>query len=144
MQFLLDTNAVISLVGQKSRPLVDRILACREGEIGLSSIVVHELYFGAYKSQKVAYNLETLRLLLKDFMIVEFNQEDARMSGEIRSALAAKGTPIGSYDVLIAGQAKARDLTLVTNNIGEFERVVGLRCDYSPVGNIGDIWRPEE
>lgn len=129
MQFLLDTNAVISLIGQKSEGLVSRVLESSEGTIGVSTVVVHELYFGAYKSQRVSFNLETLRLLLADFVFVEFELEDARTSGEIRAALAAKGTPIGPYDVLIAGQAKARDLILVTNNVGEFGRVEGLRIE---------------
>lgn len=129
MRFLLDTNAVIVLIGNRSAALTERVLQCREGDIGLPSIVAHELYFGAYKSRKVDYNLETLRLLFHDLGVVDFDAEDARASGEIRAALAAGGAPIGSYDVLIAGQAKARDLTLVTSNTSEFHRVTGLRVE---------------
>ena len=58
-----------------------------------------------------------------------FDKEDARQSGEIRAALAASGMPIGPYDVLIAGQARSRDLVLVTHNTGEFSRVSGLRVE---------------
>lgn len=126
MQFLLDTNAVICLASKKSERLIDRVLACREGDIGISSIVTHELYFGAYNSQKIGHNLESLRLLLKNFVILEFDGEDARVSGEIRSQLKSRGTPIGAYDVLIAGQAKAHSLVLVTHNTKEFQRVDGL------------------
>ena len=92
----------------------------------MSSVVAHELWFGAYRSQRVEYNLETLRLLFADLPILDFDPEDARVAGEIRADLARKGTPIGPYDLLIAGQAKARELTLVTNNTGEFARVSGL------------------
>jgi tRNA(fMet)-specific endonuclease VapC len=60
------------------------------------------------------------------FVVLEFDQEDARQAGEIRAALAATGTPIGPYDVLIAGQARARSLVLVTHNTREFSRVSGL------------------
>jgi tRNA(fMet)-specific endonuclease VapC len=60
------------------------------------------------------------------FEIVEFDQEDARRAGEIRAVLAKAGAPIGAYDVLIAGQALARSLTLVTHNVREFGRVEGL------------------
>ncbi len=60
---------------------------------------------------------------------VEFDREDARQAGEVGAALAASGTPIGPYDVLIAGQARARDLVLVTHNVGEFSRVDGLRVE---------------
>ena len=63
------------------------------------------------------------------FPVLEFDQEDARQAGEIRAHLASKGTPIGPYDVLIAGQAKARNLTLVTHNTTEFQRVEGLRVE---------------
>ena len=61
--------------------------------------------------------------------ILDIDPEDARVAGEIRAELARAGTPIGPYDILIAGQAKARGLTLVTNNTGEFRRVVGLKLD---------------
>jgi tRNA(fMet)-specific endonuclease VapC len=126
---LLDTNAVIALLGRKSPALTERVMESGEGSIGLSSIVAFELYFGAYKSARVSFNLETLRLAMSDFPIVAFEREDAQRSGEIRAGLAAKGTPIGPYDVLVAGQARARDLILVTNNVGEFSRVEGLRVE---------------
>jgi tRNA(fMet)-specific endonuclease VapC len=126
---LLDTNAVIALLGRKSEPLAERIMESDEGSIGLSTIVAYELYFGAYKSTRVSFNLETLRLIMADFPLIGFEREDALLSGEIRADLGTKGTPIGPYDVLIAGQAKARDLILVTNNVGEFSRVDGLRVE---------------
>lgn len=126
---LFDTNAVIALIGRRSDKLANRVLQNAEGTIGLPSIVAHELYFGAQKSAKVQHNLETLRLLFSDFPILDFDQRDAFVAGEIRAALAVKGTPIGPYDVLIAGQAKARGLMLVTNNLGEFSRVDGLRVE---------------
>jgi len=126
---LLDTNAVIALIGRKSTKLVDRVLRSPANSIALSSIVVYELYCGACKSTRIQYNLETLRLLFTDFRIIDFEQQDAFVAGEIRAFLEKKGTPIGSYDVLIAGQAKARNLTLVTNNVDEFSRVEGLRME---------------
>ena len=58
-----------------------------------------------------------------------FDDVDARVAAEIRAVLRRAGTPIGPYDNLIAGQALARDLTLVTRNIREFERVQGLRLE---------------
>ena len=48
-------------------------------------------------------------------------------TAQIRAALAAKGTPIGPYDTMIAGHARSLALVLVTNNLREFERVEGLR-----------------
>jgi tRNA(fMet)-specific endonuclease VapC len=63
------------------------------------------------------------------FPVLEFDLEDARQAGEIRAHLASKGTPIGPFDVLIAGQARARELTLVTHNTSEFQRVPRLKVE---------------
>jgi tRNA(fMet)-specific endonuclease VapC len=93
-------------------------------DIGISTIVLHELYFGAFKSQRVEWNVARLNALQLE--VVELDIKDARQAGEIRAFLAAKGKPIGPYDVLIAGQARARALTLVTHNVAEFARVPGL------------------
>jgi tRNA(fMet)-specific endonuclease VapC len=132
MRYALDTNAIITLLARKSEALLARVLACEAGQIAISSIVAHELSYGACRSRKVAFNLETLRGLLADFIVLDFDREDARVTGEIRAELAAKGTPIGPYgpyDALIAGQAKARGLILVTKNLAEFARVAGLQVE---------------
>ena len=129
MRFLFDTNAVMSLLRQESDALVDRVLDCSEGEIGIPAIVSHELYFGAYKSQRVSFNLETIRLLLRDFVVLPFDEEDSRQAGEVRAKLNEAGSPIGPYDLLIAGQARARDLILISNNVREFERVPDLQLE---------------
>jgi tRNA(fMet)-specific endonuclease VapC len=85
---------------------------------------MHELYFGAYNSARVQANLERIQALRFD--IVDFDQEDARVSGEVRASLKRIGTPIGPLDTLIAGQALARGFTVITRNSGEFSRVTGL------------------
>ncbi|HBT67986.1 MAG TPA: VapC toxin family PIN domain ribonuclease [Agrobacterium sp.] len=129
IRYILDTNAVIALIGRKSDRLVRRIFDSEPGSLAVSSVVVHELYYGAYKSSRVEHNLETLRLLLADFAVLDIDQNDAVVSGAIRASLAMRGAPIGPYDVLIAGQAKARNLVLATNNFKEFERVDGLSIE---------------
>lgn len=126
---LLDTNAVIALVARRSDALLRRVEAAEPGSLAVSSVVAHELYYGAFRSEKIAFNLETLRLLFTDLAIIDFDREDARVAGEIRAELKRRGTPIGPYDTLIAGQAKARGLALVTNNTGEFSRVEGLQIE---------------
>ena len=63
------------------------------------------------------------------FKVLDLDQEDARRAAEIRAALASTGNPIGPYDVLIAGQAQERGLTLITHNVAEFSRVRGLRVE---------------
>lgn len=127
MRYLLDTNAVIALLNDSGSPISTRVRQRQPADIGLSAIVMHELYFGAYKSQRRERNLEIVDGLRLE--VVPFDQEDARHAGEIRAALAAQGTPIGGYDVLIAGQARARALTLVTHNVREFQRVTQLEIE---------------
>ena len=123
MKYLLDANAVIGLLGGNAG-LLAKVRQHAPEDFGVSAIAAHELFYGAYKSQRKTQNLARVDGL--QFVVLEFDQEDARQAGEIRAALAGAGTPIGPYDVLIAGQARARGLIVVTHNTGEFSRVNGL------------------
>jgi tRNA(fMet)-specific endonuclease VapC len=126
MKYLLDSNAVIAIL--KGHPgLVAQLRRHVPGDFGLSSIVVHELFFGAYKGQRTAENLARIDAL--QFEVLDFDLEDAQYAGEIRARLAVAGTPIGPYDALIAGQARARGLTLITHNTREFARVPDLTIE---------------
>jgi len=127
MRYLLDANAVIALLNNTTSSIARRIRRYAPRDIGVSAVVTHELYYGAFKSQRVEKNVARVDAL--QFPVVEFDQEDARQAGAIRAHLASKGTPIGPYDVLIAGQAKARKLTLVTHNTTEFQRVPDLKVE---------------
>ena len=133
MRYLLDTNACIALLNKTSQALAGRIRAQLPIDIGLPAPVVFELYYGAYKSKQTVRNLELLDRMA--FETVPFDAADARAAGAVRSQLEAAGRPIGPYDLLIAGQALARGLTLVTANTREFRRVNGLDCeDWTIVG----------
>jgi tRNA(fMet)-specific endonuclease VapC len=127
MRFVLDTNAVIALLNDATSRIAMRARRERPGDIAISAIVAHELFYGAFKSRRAAENLALVDAL--EFEVIEIDKEDARQAGRLRAALAIEGTPIGPYDVLIAGQALARDLILVTHNTGEFGRVPGLRIE---------------
>jgi tRNA(fMet)-specific endonuclease VapC len=121
--FLLDTSAAIAaLNGDGDMRRFLRLHA--PGDFGLSAIVVHALYYGAFRSRQREANIARLQGFR--LAVVEFDQEDAMRSGEVRAYLASAGTPIGPLDVLIAGQAMSRNLTLVTRDINEFARVPGL------------------
>ena len=126
MKYLLDTNAVIALLGGNS--LVQQHLRrVSASDTALSSLVMPELYVGAYKgvrTNETLLNYGQLRLA-----IVPFTADDALRAAEIRAVLQRRGTPIGPIDTLIAGQALARDLTLVTRNTREFLRVDDLRVE---------------
>ncbi|SSC66055.1 type II toxin-antitoxin system VapC family toxin [Ciceribacter selenitireducens] len=126
MRFLLDTNAVIAIL-KGHAGFIARMTQYPPGDFAMPSIVAHELYYGAFKGQRVAENLARVEAL--QFPVLEFDHEDARRAGMLLAELAGAGTPIGPYDVLIAGQALSRDMTLVTRNLREFRRVPDLRLE---------------
>jgi tRNA(fMet)-specific endonuclease VapC len=127
IRYLLDTNAVIALLNDAASALARRVRQEAPTEIAISAIVAHELFYGVYKSRRIERNLSVVDSLR--FATIEFDKEDARKAGEIRALLASMGTPIGAYDVLIAGQAASRNLILITHNTAEFARVPGLSIE---------------
>lgn len=126
MIYLLDTNAVTALM-RGHHAVRARIRDIAVSDVVLSSIVMHEYYYGAFHGTRTDETLWRAHEL--PFQRLDFTDADARKAGEIRAALRARGTPIGPYDVLIAGQALERGLVLVTNNVAEFSRVEGLRVE---------------
>lgn len=129
MSFLLDSNAMIAILNGKPLSVRDRwVSTLGAGElVATSSVVVFELASGAYKSGRPKENVARLHTLLSSSLeVLAFDIDDAESAGQIRATLAAKGQPIGSYDLLIAGQALRRGLKLVTANVNEFRRVKGL------------------
>lgn len=123
MKFLLDANVVIAML-RGHEAVNARFRRHRPSDFGLPTIVEHELLFGAFRGQRVEHNVAQVDGLR--FEILVFDREDARHAGRLRAHLARLGRPIGPYDVLIAGQALARSLTLLTHNTAEFGRVPGL------------------
>lgn len=127
MPYILDANAVIGLLRDRSPNLARRVRQHSVNDIAISAIVVHELFFGAFKSQRAAENVQRVDGLR--FEVLDFDKEDARQAAEVRALLVAAGSPIGPYDVLIAGQAINRKRVVVTRNIREFARVPGLQIE---------------
>ena len=127
MRYLFDTNSCTALLNDTSSPLRARLRRLVPTDIGLPAPVAYELYYGACKSRHTERNLGLLDRM--EFEIVPFNAGDAREAGAVRSELGAAGLPIGPYDLMIAGQARARRLILVTANSREFQRVEGLVCE---------------
>lgn len=126
MKFLLDANAVIALL-KGHDTFLGHLRQHRPQDFGVPAIVAHELFYGAYRSHHVTMNLARLDSL--QFEIVDFTSEDARQAGQIRAKLNAAEKPIGPYDVLIAGQALARNFILITHNTSEFLRIQGLQVE---------------
>lgn len=95
--------------------------------LAVSSVVLFELWYGVENSTHVPENTERLRVFLSgDMDVLAFDDEGARSAGRVRAALEKSGTTIGPFDLLIAGQALAPGLTVVTANVSEFARVQGL------------------
>ena len=124
IRYLPDTNVFIATM-TRANPVVDDRMVAHRSEMGLSSVVLFELYFGAFNSARIQHNLD--RIARIGLPMLDLSADDARAAGQVRATLKRAGTPIGQYDLLIAGQAIARDLTLVTNNTREFARVEGLK-----------------
>jgi len=129
MIFLPDTNVWIRFLNHGENRVKDQFLSADASRIWLCSVVKAELFFGAMKSTRVAENLALLDELFADFTSVPFDDNAARRYGEIRSDLAMKGTPIGPNDLMIAAIASVHELTLVTHNTREFNRVTGLNLE---------------
>ena len=129
MNYLLDTNVCVGLINGSSRRIrASYLKAERSGAlIATSSIAVHELWYGVAKSHLKAQNALALSAFLgREVTVFDYSAQDAQAAGEIRAELERQGKRIGEYDTLIAGQAFARNLILVTANTSEFERVKGL------------------
>jgi tRNA(fMet)-specific endonuclease VapC len=129
VNYLFDTNAIVALLRNKPVRVRERYREAEAADdyLALSSVVLFELWYGVAKSTQVQENTERLRVLLSGGLdLLDFDDEDARAAGAVRATLERAGTPIGAYDLLIAGQALRRQLTVVTANSFEFSRVDGL------------------
>ena len=117
MGYLLDTNACVHTIKRRGSAVGQRILTIPAAQIYLCTVVYAGLCCGAYKSDQVERNLSRLEVFCKPFVCLPLDQPSAKTAGQLRANLAAKGTPIGSNDVLIAAIALVNHLTLVTHNL---------------------------
>lgn len=129
MDYLLDTNACIALINGTPVGVRKRLKEAVEGgaQIFTSAVTLFELWYGVNKSARPQANAERVTTFLSGPVgVLPFEGTDGRAAGSIRTALEVSGKPLGAYETLIAGQALARRLTLVTANVREFSRVKGL------------------
>ncbi len=128
LKYLLDTNIVIYVI--KRRPLeVMGVFNQNSGRMAISAITLSELYHGAEKSAKVAQNLAVVEEFASLLEVLPYSPKASQHYGAIRAELEKTGRPIGVNDLHIAAHARSEGLTLVTNNVGEFERVPGLMLE---------------
>lgn len=126
MNYLLDSNTLIYLFKGQGK-VADYFYNMLPQNIFVPSIVLFELQVGVNKSNNPSRRVRQIEILLEHIGVLSFGEKEALASAAVRATLEVKGTPIGPYDIQIAGTAIANDLILVTHNTKEFNRVDGLR-----------------
>lgn len=126
---MLDTDTCIAIIKRQPEAALRRLRGKSIGQVGVSSITVSELAFGAAQSSRPAENAGALSEFLLALEIAPYDERAAMAYGTIRADLERRGRPIGSLDALIAAHAASADVVLVTHNTREFRRVAGLRVE---------------
>ena len=125
---MLDTNIVIYTI--KNRPAqVRAAFKQHDNQMCISAVTLGELIYGAERSSQPERNLADIEGMVARLEVVPFEAHASVHFGQLRAELYRAGKPIGPYDMMIAGHARALGLILVTNNMKEFERVPGLRIE---------------
>ncbi len=128
LKYMLDTNIIIYTI--KNRPAqVREAFKQHEGQMCISAITKGELIYSAERSSQPERNLTDIEGLIARLEVAPFEDHASEHFGQLRAELYRIGKPIDSYDMMIAGHARAMGLILVTNNMKEFERVPGLRLE---------------
>jgi len=127
MKLMLDTNICIAIIKQRPKDILQKFSAYQVGDICISSITLAELRYGVAKSQYQEKNQVALDEFILPLEVAAFEHTAALFYGELRSALEKQGTPIGPLDTMIGAHALSLNLTLITNNTKEFNRILGLK-----------------
>jgi len=129
MRYMLDTNMCIYVIKKKPAQVLKRFQKSRISDIGISSITLSELVYGAVKSSKPERNHLALAQFAAPLEILAYDHSASQFYGNIRYYLEKRGTPVGALDMLIAAHALSEGCVLVTNNEREFQRVPGLKIE---------------
>lgn len=129
MRYLLDTNICIYLIKKRPKEILERFRQHSPEDVAISTVTLFELEYGAQKSHYSQRAQEALARFLIPLALVDVDHLAATEAAAIRAKLEKNGTPIGPYDLLIAGVAKSRNMILVTNNTKEFERIDHLHLE---------------
>jgi tRNA(fMet)-specific endonuclease VapC len=129
MRYLLDTNICIYLIKKHSSEILARFRKHSPQDVAISTITLFELQYGVEKSQYRQRSEDALVKFLLPLNLIDLDRLAAVEAAAIHAQLEKKGISIGPYDLLIAGLARSRDMTLVTNNTKEFKRIAGLRLE---------------
>jgi tRNA(fMet)-specific endonuclease VapC len=131
MIYLLDTDTCIGVLRQRPG-MVQRLRQVAPTDCAVSTVTVYELFCGLAKAREPAKEREKVERFISAVIELPLDRASAEAAATARAELERQGNLIGPYDLLIAGQALAGGLTLVTNNIREFQRVRGLKLQSWP------------
>lgn len=129
MKYFLDTNIISYFLKGKYPSIVNHFMSVSSRNIFIPSIVIAEIEYGAKKSSDYESNIKNYRRFLDLFTVVPFYEKAAVFYGQIRAALEKEGKPIGANDMLIASIVLSENGILVTNNVSEFSRIIGLKIE---------------
>jgi tRNA(fMet)-specific endonuclease VapC len=129
LRYLLDTNICIFIIKNRPEQVNTRFRGLRPGEVAISAVTEAELRFGAEKSEPREHNLNAILDFASQMEVLPFGTSVTPVYAAIRATLTRAGTPIGPLDFQIAATALTHNLILVTNNVGEFDRVPGLTVE---------------
>jgi len=126
---MLDTDTCISLLKARPEKISRRLSRLPVEDVGISSVVAAELWYGVALSEKQKQNEAALRDFLDFVNVMDYPSGACPVYGQIRAYLKRKGAPIGAMDLLIASHAAFLNAVLVTNNTREFDRVPDLKLE---------------
>ena len=129
MKWMLDTDTCIAIIKGKPASVLKKLRGKSVGQVGISSITLGELAFGAAKSSRREEAHAALSEFLLALEIASFDNDAAASYGQLRASLEKRGTPLGPLGTLIGAHAVALDVVLVTHNTREFSRIDSLRLD---------------
>jgi tRNA(fMet)-specific endonuclease VapC len=127
MTHLLDTN-ICSAHMRRPGGLAHRFFQ-HAGGLTISTVVLAELYAGAYKRPNPARLLALIADLLRELTILDFDGTCAEEFGKVKGGLKQQGISVPDVDLLIASVALVHDLTLVTHNTADFRNIPNLRLE---------------
>ena len=128
LRYMLDTNICIYVIKNRPAELRERFNSLAD-QLCISAVTLAEIVYGAEKSARPIENLAVVEQFAARLDVLAFGERAAVHYGQLRAELERAGLPVGLHDVMIGGHARSEGLTLVTNNLREFQRMEGLRVE---------------
>jgi tRNA(fMet)-specific endonuclease VapC len=128
LRYMLDTNICIHVIKNRPEGLRERFNRLAD-QLCISAVTLAEIIYGAEKSARQTENIKVVEQFAARLDVLPFGERAATHYGQIRADLERADHPIGLHDMMIGGHARSEGLTLVSNNVREFQHIEGLRID---------------